>query len=75
MGFIDKRFAEGTRDTVRNPLMHSGVIPALTMPEKVRWADDLYALAFRMLLFLLNYRGQWYDPSKNHQPSPAPTAS
>ena len=53
--------------------MHSGVIPTLTMPEKVKWADDLYALAFRMLLFLLSYRGKWYDPSNNHQPTPAPT--
>lgn len=55
--------------------MHSGVIPVLTMSEKVEWADDLYALAFWMLLFLLGYRGQWYDPSINHQPTSAPTAS
>lgn len=75
MGFIDRRFAEGTRETVRNPLMHSGVIPTLTMPEKVQWADDLYALAFRMLLFLVGYSGQWYDPSNNHQPTPAPTST
>ena len=75
MGFIDKRFAEDTRETVRNPLMHSGVIPTLTMPEKVRWADDLYALAFRMLLFLLGYHGRWYDPSNNHQPTAAPPTS
>lgn len=73
MGFIDRRFAEGTRETVRNPLMHSGVIPTLTMQEKATWADDLYSLAFRMLLFLLSYRGKWYDPSNKHQPTPAPT--
>ena len=73
MGFIDKRFAKGTRATVRNPLMHSGVIPTLSMPEKVEWADDLYALAVRMLLFLVGYRGHWYDPSNNRQPTPAPT--
>ena len=72
MGFIDKRFAEDTRAAVRNPLMHSGVIPALTMPEKVRWAEELYALAFRMLLFLFGYQGKWLDPTNEWQPTVAP---
>ncbi len=73
MGFIDKRFADDARESVRNPLMHSGVIPTLTMPEKVRWSDDLYALAFRMLLFLLGYKGKWYDPNNGGLPTNAPT--
>jgi hypothetical protein len=75
MGFIDKRFADDARESVRNPLMHSGVIPTLTMPEKMRWSDDLYALAFRMLLFLLGYKGKWYDPNNGGMPTDAPTAA
>lgn len=72
MGFIDKQFADDARKTVRNPLMHSGVIPTLSMPEKVEWADELYALAFRMLLFLLGYQGRWYDPANGGLPTDAP---
>ncbi|NLX96973.1 MAG: hypothetical protein GXY83_12435 [Rhodopirellula sp.] len=63
MGFIDKHMAEEARDTVRNPLLHTGEIPGLSMPEKVKWYDDLYALAFKMLLFLLGYKGKWFDLS------------
>jgi hypothetical protein len=63
MGFIDKDMAEDARDTVRNPLLHTGEIPGLSMPEKVKWYDDLYALAFKMLLFLLDYKGKWFDLS------------
>jgi hypothetical protein len=33
------------------------------MPEKVKWYDDLYALAFKMMLFLLGYKGKWFDLS------------
>lgn len=73
MGFIDKRFAEEARESLRNPLMHSGAIPTLQMPEKVRWADDLYALTFRMLIFLLGYQGQWLDPSSGWLPTNAPS--
>lgn len=72
MGFIDKRFADDARESVRNPLMHSGVIPTLSMPEKVQWSDDLYALAFRMMLFLLGYKGKWYDPNNRGMPTDAP---
>jgi hypothetical protein len=63
MGFIVKSMAEDARDTVRNPLLHTGEIPGLSLPEKVKWYHDLYALAFKMLLFLLAYKGQWFDPS------------
>ncbi len=52
--------------------MHSGAIPTLAMPEKVRWADDLYALTFRMLIFLLGYQGKWLDSSNGWQPTVAP---
>jgi len=45
------------------------------MSEKVDWANQLYGLGFRMLLFLLGYHGQWYDPSNNYVPTPAPSAA
>jgi hypothetical protein len=63
MGFIDKKFAEEARETVRNPLLHTGEIPGLTMQEKAEWYDDLYALSFKMLLFILSYKGKWFDLS------------
>ncbi len=63
MTFIDKDMADEARDTVRNPLLHTGEIPGLTMLEKVKWYDDLYALAFKMILFLLGYKGRWFDLS------------
>ena len=45
----------------------------MIMPEKVRWSDDLHALAFRMLLFLLDYKGKWYDPNNCGMPTDVPT--
>ncbi len=72
MGFIDKRFAGDARKNVRNPLLHTGQIPSLTMPEKVEWFGDLYALAFKMLLFLLGYRGKWLDLSRAYAPVDSP---
>jgi hypothetical protein len=72
MAFIDRRFAEEARETIRNPLLHTGQIPSLSIAEKVQWYNDLYALTFKMLLFLLNYKGKWFDLSKQWQVVDAP---
>lgn len=72
MSFIDRKFVETTRESIRNPLIHSGIIPALTIAEKAQWANELYALAFRILLFLLNYSGRWYDSSNGHRATQSP---
>jgi hypothetical protein len=72
MGFIDKKFAEEARETVRNPLLHTGQISGLSMQEKMEWYDDLYALAFKMLLFLLSYKGKWFDLSDGWKVVDAP---
>jgi hypothetical protein len=68
MNFIDRRFAEDTREDVRNPMMHTGEIPDLSIQEKVRWSTELYTLAFKMLMFLLGYAGNWFDPTRSWQP-------
>ncbi|MBY0588903.1 hypothetical protein K2X85_17155 [bacterium] len=72
MSFIDKKMAEEARDTVRNPLLHTGEIPGLSTMEKEKWYDDLYALAFKMLLFLLGYKGRWFDLSDKWKVVSAP---
>jgi hypothetical protein len=68
MNFIERRFAEETRENVRNPMMHTGEIPDLDIVEKVRWSTELYTLAFMMLMSLLGYAGNWFDPIRSWQP-------
>jgi hypothetical protein len=72
MDFIDKDLADDTRDTVRNPLLHTGEIPGLSMAERATWYDNLYALAFKMLLILLTYKGRFFDLSNNWSVTTAP---
>lgn len=72
MGFIDKKFVGEARRDIRNPLLHTGQIPTLSLSEKIEWYHELYALAFKMLLFLLGYSGRWLDPSRKYQPTEAP---
>ena len=51
------------RTDVRNPLMHTGEIPAMTAKEMVSWGDRLYVLAFRIIVTLVGYDGLFGDPT------------
>ncbi len=53
------------RSDVRNPLLHTGEIPAMKLDEMLRWADRLYILAFRMILTLVGYTGLFADPTQS----------
>ncbi len=60
--FIEKRFTDDAlRSDIRNPLIHSGQIPLMSFDELVKWADDLYVLALRILLCTLGYTGKFND--------------
>ena len=60
---LETRYTDpALRKDVRNPLMHTGHIPAMTFDEKVQWADDLYALAFKMICTLVGFKGMFLDP-------------
>ncbi|MHC4406650.1 MAG: hypothetical protein ACYTG0_44065 [Planctomycetota bacterium] len=52
------------RSDVRNPLMHVGEIPTLTLDEMVSWAERLYVLAFRMILTFVGYTGTFVDMTR-----------
>ena len=73
MHFIDKKFtATDLRGGLRNPLMHTGLVPLMTHKELQVWSADLYHLAYRILLYVLRYKGQYRDPTQDYKLVDAP---
>jgi hypothetical protein len=73
MHFIEKRFtATDLRSGFRNPLIHTGLIPLMDAKEVHAWAEDLYHLAFRILMFVLGYKGEYRDLTNNYKLVAAP---
>ena len=62
------------RSDVRNPLMHTGQIAAMTAEDMWNWAERLYVLAFRMILTLIGYSGSFVDPTKSRSETVATLA-
>lgn len=73
MYFIEKKFtADDLRSDIRNPLMHTGIIPLMSFEELCRWSEDLYDLAFRILLVVLGYKGKYRKLNQSYQLVDAP---
>lgn len=73
MHFIDKAFtARDLRSGIRNPLMHTGMIPVMSVEELIRWSDSLYDLAFRIVLYVLGYKGKYRNLTNRYQLADAP---
>lgn len=58
--FISADLMDDTlRDSVRNPLFHTGEIPLLTRSKKIDLFKTYYDLLIRIILRILGYTGQY----------------
>jgi hypothetical protein len=71
--FIPKEIrSKWLKKTLRNPLMHSGVIPSYDGIKLIGIYHELLKLSLQILFRILNYTGEYLDPTNGFNIAKAP---